>query len=243
MSSIFAVLIGVALAGLIGALYSGLFAGDPFRAGAAEKHRLVALAGAFLVLLAHSVVFIYMIGTGRAIKDAVRDHGVPRELYYQLHWAYKWRAAPWALSCTVLIVATAVLGGVVDSAQASAWIHPILAILCLLANLVGLPTEWRAIRDNGLLLERVAEETAARNRKLLDRGLDPAPPASPFGPASWSVILAFSALLPWLYLRFVMGRNDVDFWPFGAICGLFLAISAFLVLSHRRPRARHRRGP
>jgi hypothetical protein len=185
----------------------------------------MALAGAILMVFVHSIVFVYMIGTGRAIKDAVREFSVPEELYTE-HCDYKWRAAPWALTCTVLVVATAVLGGVTDSGGVVRWIHPILAVATLIANLYGLPAEYRTIRDNGDLLDRVAIATSEKNRDKLEQGIDPAPPLSPLTGGGWSLVLAASAWLPWLYMRYVMGRADLPWWPFLAVSAIFVA--AFL---------------
>ena len=220
MSAIFAALCGVALAGLIGALGTGLTAGG-LDESSLVAHRGMALAGAILVVFAHSVVFVYMIGTGRAIKDAVRDFDVDQALYDE-HCDYKWRAAPWALTCTALVVATAVLGGVTDSGGVAVWIHPILAVATLIANLYGLPAEYRTIRDNGVLLDRVAEVTAEKNRDKIAAGVDPAPPASPLTGGGWSLVMAASAWLPWLYIRYVMGRSDTPWWPFLAASLIFV---------------------
>ncbi|MFQ5750150.1 MAG: hypothetical protein ACE5H3_11950 [Planctomycetota bacterium] len=213
MSSIFAVLIGAGLAGLLAAVWSGLTGMGTLEASDLGLHRRLALAGAILAVLVHSVVFVYMIGTGRAIKDATGDFGID-PLLYQEHIALKWRAAPWALACTVLLAATAVLGGVAESGGVWKWIHPLAAVLTLLVNLGGFPAEFRAIRDNGALLGRVAEATAARNRARLERGEDPAPPLSSLSPGGWGLVVAVSA---WLPARFVMGRPDLPAWPFAVV--------------------------
>ncbi|HEX9792592.1 MAG TPA: hypothetical protein VGC54_01280 [Planctomycetota bacterium] len=222
MSSIFAVLVGVALAGLFAALGTGLAGMGALDADGLRTHRFLALGGAILIVAVHSMVFVYMIGTGRAIKDAVSDHGIDPALYRE-HIVLKWQAAPWALACSSLTVATAVLGGVVEAGLATAWLHPLAGLVTFVLNLFGLPAIWRAIRANGLLLDRVTAATAAANHEILARGEDPAPPASVLGPAGWMLLLAASAWLPWLYLRFVMGRSDFPAWPFVIASALCLA--------------------
>lgn len=222
MSSIFLVLVGVALGALLTALGTGMAAWGDLAGTGLVRHRQVALGCAILLVLVHSVVFVYMIGTGRAIKDAVRDHGIaPR--YYEVHKGYKWRAAPWALACAVLTVACAVLGGAVATGGGAAWLHPLAGVMVLVANLFGLPEIWKAIRDNGRLLDEVAAATAAVNREVIARGEDPAPPLSTLPRDRWLLILAASAWLPWLYIRFVMaGRTP--WWPFAVVCGLLLLL-------------------
>ncbi len=218
MSSIFALLAGTSLAGMLAALGTGLAQG----AGeAAFLHRGLGLAGAILMLFTHSIVFVYMIGTGRAIKDAVRDHGVDRAFYVE-HVGYKWQASPWAMTCASLSVATAVLGGMVEAGAAAAWLHPLVALATVVAQALGLPAEYRTIRANGRLLDRVAEATAERNRAVLERGEDPAPPLSPLSATAWTWILAVSAWLPWLYIRFIMGERGAAWWPFAVLSLLFL---------------------
>ena len=115
------------------------------------------------------------------------------------------------------------------------WFHPLFAVLALLCNLFGLPAEYRAIRDNGGLLDRVARATAEKNRKQLEQGLDPAPPASPLSGAGWSLVLGLSAWLPWVYMRFVMGRSTLPWWPF-AVASLVLLLP-FLRAALGRPRS------
>ncbi len=216
MSSIFAVLIGVGLAGLLAAVWSGLTGMGALEGSAIDLHRRLALAGVILAVMVHSVVFVYMIGTGRAIKDATRDFGID-PAFYQEHIALKWRAAPWALACTALLAATAVLGGVAESGGVWGWIHPLAAVLTLLVNLGGFPAEHRAIRSNGALLGRVAEATEVRNRAQLERGEDPAPPLSGLSSGGWGLVLAGSAWLPWLYGKYVMGRPGLPAWPFAVL--------------------------
>lgn len=221
MSGIFAVLVGVALAGLLAALYTGIISTGSLIGSGLETHRKLALGGAILVVLVHSVVFVYLIGTGRAIKDATRDHDVDPDLYRE-HVGYKWRAAPWALACTVATVATSVLGGALEGGEAG-WLHPLAAVVTLLCNLFGLPAEYRAIRDNGGLLDRLAMATRARNLVKIAAGQDPAPPLSPLSPTGWFLVMAVSAWLPWLYVRFIMGRSELPALPFAVVSAVFLA--------------------
>ncbi|KAA3609059.1 MAG: hypothetical protein DWQ01_10785 [Planctomycetota bacterium] len=221
MHKIFAVMVGVALAGLFAAMGTGLSGMGAIDPSGLDAHRRFALGGSILVVMVHSLVFVYMIGTGRAIKDAVRDHGIEAR-YYEIHKRYKWQAAPWALSCATLGVATPVLGGVAESAMAGTWLHPLLAVISLVANFFGLPAEYRTIKENGKLLDKVAEVTAEVNRDKIERGEDPAPPLSPLTPAGWNLVWAGSAWLPWLYIRFVMGRSDLTPWPFALISAFAL---------------------
>lgn len=223
MTSIFLVLVGVALGSLLTALGTGMAAWGDLDGSGLARHRQLALGCAILLVLVHSMVFVYMIGTGRAIKDAVRDHGIaPR--FYEVHKGYKWRAAPWAMAGALLTVVTAVLGGAVATGSGAAWAHPLAGVMVLAANLFGLPEIWKAIRDNGRLLNEVAAATAAVNREVIARGEDPAPPLSTLPRTRWYLILAGSSWLPWLYMRYVMGGRHTAWWPFAAACGLFLLL-------------------
>ncbi|TAH38141.1 MAG: hypothetical protein EYC70_05835 [Planctomycetota bacterium] len=230
MHSIFGLLVGAALAGLLAALVTGLGAlGSLEQHSGLAAHRALGLGGSILVLLTHSVVLVYLIGTGRAIKDATNDYQLDAG-FYALHRAIKWRAAPWATLNTFVIVAAAVLGGVVETGGAAAWLHPLAALLALLLNAVGLPSIWRAIRDNGVLLDQVVAASWEKNRPVLESGGDPKPQASLLTPAGWALLLALSAWLPWLYLRFVMGRGSVPPWPFAALSAVLLALFAVAAL-------------
>lgn len=227
MSTLFGALVGVSTAGLLAALASGLLAWGSLDPGRGAAHRALALGGAILVLLTHSIVFVYMIGTGRTIKDAVRDLDLDPH-YYEVHKSYKWRTAPWALLCALAVTATAVLGGLAARTSAGAWLHPLMGLATLLLHAFGLPAIWRAIGDNGRLLDRVASAAAARRSAAGAPGGAPAVSGSALTPAGWSLVLAASAWLPWLYVRFVMGRA-LPAWPFAAASALALAAFALML--------------
>lgn len=229
MHRIFGLLVGAALAGLLAAVVTGFGAMGSLEPGAGLlHHRALALGGAILVLLTHSMVFVYMIGTGRAIKDATNDYQLDAR-FYEVHKTYKWRAAPWATANTFVIVAAAVAGGVADTGSAASWIHPLLALAALLLNALGLPAIWRAIADNGRLLDEVVAASWEKNGPILAQGGDPKPEASLLTPAGWAWLLALSAWLPWLYVRYVMGRGTLPCWPFAAVsagCALLGTLAA-----------------
>lgn len=232
MHTLFGLLVGVALAGLLAALLTGLRAmgglGEPT---GMDVHGVLGLAGSILVLFTHSMVFVYLIGTGRAIKDASNDYGLDAR-YYEEHKLCKWRAAPWATLNTLVIVATAVLGGLVDADGAARWLHPLCALAALLLNALGLPAILRAIRDNGALLDQVVAASWEKNRAVLAAGGDPRPEASLLTTGGWALLLALSAWLPWLYVRYVMGRSSLSPVPFAAVSALFFVL--YLAAALRR---------
>ena len=45
-----------------------------------QRHVLVAVASCLLLLFSHCWIMFYLIGTGKAIKDAVKEHGLEQAL-------------------------------------------------------------------------------------------------------------------------------------------------------------------
>lgn len=209
MSTLYGALCGVAVTGLAVAAASGLWAFGS-SAGLPRIHLALGIGGGILAIFANSAVFVYMLGTGRWIKEEA-EAGRIDSSYDERHKTFKKRAFPWAMSGSVFVVAAAVLGGVVATGRAALWLHPAVAILALAVNFIGIPYVLRALRGNGQLLNEVLALVLPQQKA------QPQPPADAPAP-DWPFIIGISAWLPWLYGKFIMAANW-PVWPFALISG------------------------
>jgi MFS family permease len=115
-------------------------------------HVLVALATSLLLLFAHCWIMFYLIGTGKAIKDAVNENGLDPQ-WIEDTKRFKNRSYPMLMLAMGLAMATFVLGGY-------RWIHQILFYATLLAQLRALQLEQQVLAENERLMETINRQLA-----------------------------------------------------------------------------------
>ncbi len=122
-------------------------------------HVLLGLASALLLLFSHCWIMFYLIGTGRAIKDAVRESGLPGELYERTK-EFKNRSYPSLMLALALAMTTFILGGGVFTGAIPAWLHHGLFYVTLAAQLWALRLEGRVLAANDRLMADVDRRLA-----------------------------------------------------------------------------------
>jgi hypothetical protein len=138
--------------------------------GSAGLHVLIALATCLLLLFSHCWIMFYLIGTGKAIKEAVAREGLAVELVEETK-ALKNRSYPWLMLAMVLAMATFILGGGVDTGALPAWLHQAMFFITLLVQLRTLWIEHLVLLDNNALMVRVHGLAAVSSAQ-------PAPPGA-----------------------------------------------------------------
>ena len=148
------IFLGLAASTVVFFLAAGASAVVPMTADPRDFHSILGLFQTLLACLTHSVVFVYFLGTGRAVKEVIEKQNldvaalaVTRRL--------KARAFPFAFSSALLAVAVAILGGAASRASGFVPWHAGLAIGSLAFNLLSFVREYGAIRDNQKLLSQV----------------------------------------------------------------------------------------
>ena len=129
-------------------------------------HVLLALAASLLLLFAHCWIMFYLIGTGRAIKDAVNENKLDPN-YIEETKRFKNQSYPMLMLALGLAMATFILGGAVATGSL-AWLHHILFYATLLAQLRALQLEWRVLGENERLMVDI-------NRRLVASSIPPVP--------------------------------------------------------------------
>ena len=131
-------------------------------------HFWVGLSAVLVNLLVHCLIFTYFLGTGRWVKEVALAYRLPDEPLPRLTRELKRQTFPPALFAMLIAIATAAAG---TAAQLGDWpwqAHATLAVFTLFINLWAFTVEFRNVRTNAGVIERVLEEV---DRIRAERGL------------------------------------------------------------------------
>lgn len=130
--------------GAVGYFYGGSAGGD--------LHILLALVASVLLLFSHSWIMFYLIGTGKAIKEAVAEHELPAE-WIELTKKFKNDCYPSMMLAMGLVMAAFIVGGGVERRVIPGFIHHSLVYLALAAQIYSLRREHGALAENRRLMD------------------------------------------------------------------------------------------
>ena len=114
-------------------------------------HVLVGLASCLLLLFSHCWIMFYLIGTGKAIKEAVNEHKLDPDLIEETK-RYKNRSYPSLMLAMALAMATFILGGGAATGVLPVWIHHVLFWAALAAQVRTLWIEKGVLDQNEKLM-------------------------------------------------------------------------------------------
>lgn len=123
------------------------------------RHVLVALASCLLLLFSHCWIMFYLIGTGKAIKEAVNEHKLDPDLIEETK-RYKNRSYPPLMLAMALAMATFILGGGAATETLPVWIHHVLFWLTLAAQVRTLWVEKTVLDANEKLMADIDRRLA-----------------------------------------------------------------------------------
>ncbi|MFN0207311.1 MAG: hypothetical protein ACKVS6_13480 [Planctomycetota bacterium] len=234
MIPIFLGLMLAALVASIAALFQGVSIANTsgeLRAAAVSTHQLMGLSAAVLLLVCQCAVFVYFLGTGKAIKTAVEKRGLSPELAIQTR-KLKGKTFPFATFSALAVVAGAVLAGGASPQTHATWMYIALGI-----TLISIPFELRSIRENSKLMDQTGNALESAESKLVEQGVsledpDAAPPIFIIG--RFLVVVAGSTWLVFAYRKLVM-RAEPEPWPgYVLVFAITLLIGVPFMLSGRR---------
>ena len=150
MSAALLTAVGIGLAGLTTTALFGLHVGgvDLWR------HISFGIFSTMITLLAHSMMMFYLIGKGKAVKDAMSEHGVTGDYYRRVAAARKPVFSIGTLAMAVTMVA-AILGASVDTHVMPAIVHGMIAYGAIACNLAALKIEVDALLASGRIVDEV----------------------------------------------------------------------------------------
>jgi hypothetical protein len=128
--------------------------GDP----GMPRHIIAALASILPVMFSHVWILLYLLGTGKVIRDAAREAGQtdldPAPLMAESRRLRR-VCYSWLLLAAGLVMADFLLGSAVAANAARPWIHHALFWAAVAAQGIALWSEWRGLAANERLLGEV----------------------------------------------------------------------------------------
>ena len=124
-----------------------------------SRHVTLAIFFTLVTLLAHSMTMFYLIGKGKAIREAVTDAGLSDELHRAVARARRpvFSIGTLAMGLTML---AAILGGGVDTGVLPVGVHSVPALAALVANGFAFRAELTALAT--------AADSAAEVNRLVE---------------------------------------------------------------------------
>jgi hypothetical protein len=138
----------LALAGLVTTTVFGLRATD------VSRHISFGIFSTLLTLFAHSMMMFYLIGKGKAVKDAMAEHSVTGDYYRRIAAARKpvFSIATLAMAATMI---TAIMGASVDTGMLPPMVHAMIAYGAIACNLAAVKVEISALIESTQIVDEV----------------------------------------------------------------------------------------
>jgi hypothetical protein len=140
--------VGIGLIGLVATALVGLRATD------VSRHISFGIFSTMVTLLAHSMMMFYLIGKGKAVKDALAERGVTGDYFRRIAMVRRpvFSIGTLAMAATM---ATAIMGASVDTGVLPPIIHAMIAYGAIGCNLVAAKLEIAALSESGRVVEEV----------------------------------------------------------------------------------------
>lgn len=155
MKEIFVIL---ALAGVI-LLGFTLFEGqkaDNFNKETVTPHIGWALGTSIYLMVVHSVIIIYFMGTGFAVKEATDEFHIP-EKYLERARGLKMKVFPVTTLAIALVVLSIILGAsAFTSTNSEGGFHKNVAYLAIFVNLGAFYLQFLSVWENGKMMEEIS---------------------------------------------------------------------------------------
>ena len=178
--------------------------------GRLDAHFKLALVTAIATIGAHSLMILFMILTGRILKEAVRQGRLSLKFLDELNDFFSTRKAyPAAILSAFAIVAAGVLAFAQVELGLPRATHMLAGLGALILNLWTFPLELATLRRNQGLVDRAAQELDRQDRENERAGTPAiAHPPRPAAVARGALIVCVSAWMPYLYWALVEWRGD-----------------------------------
>src|SRR5262252_1110352 len=137
--------------GLVGLVATAIFG---FLGTNVSRHISFGIFSTLVILLAHSMMMFYLIGKGKAVKDAMAEHGVAGDYYRRIASARKPVFSIGTLAMVVTMVA-AILGASVDTGMLPPMVHATIAYGAIACNLGALKIEMTALAESSRIVDEV----------------------------------------------------------------------------------------
>ena len=140
--------VGLGLVGMGAAVVLGLWGTD------ISRHITFGIFSTLIILLAHSMMMFYLIGKGKAVKDAMAEHHVTGDYHRRIAAARKPVFSIGTLAMAATMV-TAILGASVDTGVLPPIVHGMLAYGAIACNLAAVKIEVDALAASARIVDEV----------------------------------------------------------------------------------------
>jgi len=119
-----------------------------------SRHITIGIFSTMVTLLAHSMMMFYLIGKGKAVKDAMAEGGLTGDYFRRIAIARKpvFSFGTVAMGITML---TAILGASVDTGVLPPIVHGMIAYAAIAANLAAAKIELDALGESSRVVGEV----------------------------------------------------------------------------------------
>jgi hypothetical protein len=140
--------VGLGLIGLVSTAIVGLFGAD------LSRHISFGIFSTMVTLLAHSMMMFYLIGKGKAVKEAMVEGNLTGDYYRRIAAARKpvFSIGTFAMAVTIV---TALLGASVDTGVLPPIVHGMIAYGAIACNLAAIKIEIDALSTSGRIVDQV----------------------------------------------------------------------------------------
>jgi len=144
----------VGFTGLVATAVLGLRGAD------VSRHISFGIFSTLITLLAHSMMMFYLIGKGKAVKDAMAEHGVAGDYYRRFASARKpvFGIATLAMAATMV---AAILGASVDTGVLPPIVHAMIAYGAIACNVAAGKIEIDALTRSTRIVDEVNTRIAS----------------------------------------------------------------------------------
>ena len=151
MAAALLTLTSISVLGLVWALiiaYTGQVSAD------ISRHVMTAVFSTVLNLFAHSLMMFYLLGKGRAVKEAVAENALTGDYAARVARLRGpvFSRATYAMFATMI---AAIMGASVDVRVIPAWPHAVVAIVAIAMNFAAVYAEVVALRGAQLVVDEV----------------------------------------------------------------------------------------
>jgi len=141
----------IGLTGLVATTIFGLRGTD------VSRHISFGIFSTLVTLLAHSMMMFYLIGKGKAVKDAMAEHSVAGDYYRRIALARKPVFSIGTLAMAVTMVA-AIMGASVDTGVLPPMAHAMIAYGAIVCNLAAAKIEIAALMQSSRIVAEVNQQ-------------------------------------------------------------------------------------
>ena len=138
----------ISIAGILTTIVIGLRGTD------VSRHISFGIFSTMLTLFIHSLMMFYLIGKGKAVKDAIAEHHVAGDYYRRIAAARKPVFSIGMLAMAVTMV-TAIMGASVDTGVLPPMAHATIAYAAIACNLAALKIEMSALAASSRIVDEV----------------------------------------------------------------------------------------